>query len=186
MRHRAFHKMNENRHERLATFGMVFALMGICACGPARIVPGPPHDVAKSASDAWVSAGHSCEMKGDLAYCDMSAATLPLIIGYGAGRQLLFGTVFDTQSLGHACETVQFDRVMRPEWMAVRCDEIALADGNKKTVLSIVGGGGLLPSGMTAPELVHAATLFLQEAEDFLVRLRTQIGSSRGDAPRQE
>jgi len=163
-------------------FARSFALvtvLEICGCAPPAIAPGPPRDVAKSAADAWSAAGHACEMKGDLAYCDMSAAGLPLIIGYAAGRRLLFGTVFDTESLGKPCAEVPFDRVMRPEWMTVKCDAIALADGTPKTVLSIVGGGVLGERGMSRDDLVRAASLFLQEAEGFLIRLKDFLPLAR-------
>jgi hypothetical protein len=163
-------------------FGTMFAMSifaAIGACGGPVIVPGPPRNVVKSAAAAWSSAGHACALKGDLAYCDVSS-TLPLIIGVGASGELLFVTVFETQStFGKPCEAVPFDRVMRPEWMGVKCDEIALADATKRTVLSIVGGGGLPRRGMSSDELVRSATLFLEEAEAFLLRLKDFLALPR-------
>ncbi len=151
----------------------------IWGCARPAIAPGPPREVAKSAADAWTREGHSCELKGDLAYCDMTRATLPLIIGYGAGRRLVLATVFDTESLGHACETVPFDRVMRPEWMTVKCDDIALETGATKKVLSIAGGGTLSAEGMSRDALIRSANLFLQEAESFLIKLKDFLPLAR-------
>jgi hypothetical protein len=114
-----------------------------------------------------------------MAYCDMATGTLPLLMGYDPARhELLFATVFDTEAgLGRACAKVPAAQVVRPHWMVVRCDQIQLDDATKtrKLVLSVLGGGRLPDQGMSRAEVNRSATLFIQEAEGYLLRLQAEV-----------
>src|SRR5258705_11549445 len=68
-------------------------------CASSAVTPGTPRTVAKAAADAYSAAGHKCQMKADLAYCDTQGGNLPLLIGYnGKTQELLFATVYDTEA----------------------------------------------------------------------------------------
>ena len=161
-----------------APFVCVFGVLA--ACSSTTVTPGTPRDVAKAAADAYIAAGHRCQVKSDLAYCDTTGANLPLLIGYDKQTQeLLFATVFDTEAaFGRACPAVPADQVTRPEWMVVKCDEIEYDDKSRKVVLSVVGGGRIPDQGMSRAEVNRSATLFMQEAESFLVRLKVTLVSA--------
>jgi len=150
-------------------------------CVSTTVTPGSPRSVAKAAAAAYTAAGHSCEVKADLAYCDTNGtegAELPLLIGYDAKNQeLVFATVLDTEAaFGRACPTIPAAQVLRPNWMVVQCDEVEFNDRTKKTVLSVLGGGRVPDEGMSRAELNRSAGVFMREAENFLVRLRAQVG----------
>ncbi len=156
------------------------AVFGILAgCAGTGVTPGTPRDVAKAAADAYVAAGHRCQVKADLAYCDTTgtSSTLPLLIGYDKrSQEILFATVFDTESaFGRPCPTLHADLVTKPEWMVVKCDEIEYEDKTKKTVLAVVGGGRMPDQGMSRAELNRSANLFMHEAEGYLVRLKVTL-----------
>jgi hypothetical protein len=161
----------------------VFGLFAaVTACAGTAVTPGTPREVAKAAADAYAASGHVCSVKAELAYCDTKAGgNLPLLIGYNKTTQeLLFATVFDTEaSFGRACPTLPADQVMRPEWMVVKCDEIEYDDKTRKVVLSVVGGGRLPDQGMSRAELNRSAGMFMQEAEGYLIRLKTAVSQTQ-------
>lgn len=163
----------------LKSAGWLALSIGLAGCGSTSVTPGTPRDVAKAAANAYIAAGHRCQVKQDLAYCDTTGANLPLLIGYDKQNQeLLFATVFDTESaFGRACPSVPADQVTKPDWMVVKCDEIEYEDKTRKTVLSVVGGGRIPDQGMSRAELNRSATLFMQEAEGYLVRLKVTLAS---------
>ena len=175
---------------KLETLAVAVLLGPAYGCGASTVVvPGTPHSVARAAASAYEAAGHACQIKADLAYCDIDSRSLPLLMGYNAKRQeLLFATLYDTEAgYGQACTKVQAAQVLRPEWMVVRCDEIQLEDAAKtrKVVLSVAGSGRVPDRGMTRAELNRSAALFIQEAEGFLVRLQavTQAMTTTTSAP---
>lgn len=150
-------------------------------CGSQAVTPGSPHTVARAAAAAYSAAGHKCEVKKELAYCDMTGADLPLVMGYDAkNQQLLFATVYDTQTeLGLSCPAIPADRILRPSWMVVKCDQVELADKSKKVVLSVLGGGRIPDEGLSRAELNRSAGLFMQEAEGYLLRLKTALAQAQ-------
>ncbi len=165
----------------LKSAGWLALLAALAGCSSTSVTPGSPRDVAKAAADAYIAAGHKCQVKSDLAYCDTTGANLPLLIGYDKHTQeLLFATVFDTEAaFGRACPGLPADQVTRPEWMVVKCDEIEYEDRSRKVVLSVVGGGRIPDQGMSRAEVNRSATLFMQEAETYLVRLKVAIGNTQ-------
>ncbi len=157
------------------------AVLGILAgCAGSAVTPGTPRDVARAAADAYIAAGHRCQVKADLAYCDTTgASSLPLLIGYDkSSQEILFATVFDTEAaFGRACPLIPADQVTHPEWMVVKCDQIEYEDKTRKTVLAVVGGGRVPDQGMSRAELNRSANAFMQEAEGYLVRLKVTLAS---------
>jgi len=160
---------------KLAGFWAILA--AVTACASTTVTPGTPRAVAKKAADAYSAAGHKCQMKADLAYCDTQGGNLPLLIGYnGKTQELLFATVYDTEAgFGRACPSLPADQVLRPEWMVVKCDQIEYDDKTRKVVLSVVGGGRIPDQGMSRAELNRSAGMFMQEAEGYLIRLKTAV-----------
>jgi hypothetical protein len=163
----------------LKSAGWLALVTAMFGCGSTAVTPGTPRDVAKAAADAYIAAGHRCQVKSDLAYCDTTGANLPLLIGYDKQTQeLLFATVFDTEAaFGRACPSIPADEIQRPDWMVVKCDQIEYEDRSRKTVLSVVGGGRIPDQGMSRAEVNRSATLFMQEAESYLVRLKVALAS---------
>jgi hypothetical protein len=155
------------------------------ACASTSVTPGTPRTVAKAAADAYSAAGHKCQLKADLAYCDTQGGNLPLLIGYnGKTQELLFATVYDTEAgFGRACPSLPADQVLRPEWMVVKCDQIEYDDKTRKVVLSVVGGGRIPDQGMSRAELNRSAGMFIQEAEGYLIRLKTAVAHVQQVAP---
>ena len=164
----------------LKSAGWLALVTAVAGCGGTAVTPGTPRDVAKAAADAYIAAGHKCQVKSDLAYCDTTGANLPLLIGYDKQTQeLLFATVFDTEAaFGRACPSIPADEIQRPEWMVVKCDQVEYEDRSRKTVLSVVGGGRIPDQGMSRAEVNRSATLFMQEAESYLVRLKVALASA--------
>jgi len=155
-------------------------LVGLVGCAGTSVTPGTPRSVARAAAAAYVAAGHSCQVKADVAYCDTEGSSdLPLLIAYDPKKQeLYFVTVFDTQTeLGRACPAVPAARVLRPDWMIVKCDPIELVDHSKRVVLSVLGGGRMPDLGMSRAEVNRSAGIFLREAESYLARLRATVAS---------
>ena len=167
--------------------GIWAVLTVVAGCASTAVTPGTPRTVAKAAADAYSAAGHKCQMKADLAYCDTQGGNLPLLIGYNKTTQeLLFATVYDTEAgFGRACASMLpgMDQVLRPEWMVVKCDQIEYDDKTRKVVLSVVGGGRIPDQGMSRAELNRSAGTFMQEAETYLVRLKTAVSQTPTSAP---
>lgn len=167
------------------TTGVCAALVAFAsACASTTVTRGTPRAVAQAAADAYVAAGHECAVKADLAYCDTSGRRLPLLMGYSkTSQELLFATVYDTEAaFGRACPSLPADQVMRPEWMIVKCDEIEFDNKTKKVVLSVLGGGRIPDHGMSRAELNRSAGLFIQEAEAYLVRLKSHVSQTERTA----
>lgn len=173
----------------------VFCVAGLlgagCASSAAGVMPGTLQSVAKQAAAAYEAAGHDCQIKANLAYCDMGGGSLPLVMGYNPTRhELLFATVYDTEaSLGRECKTLPAAQVLRPQWMIVKCEEIELQSAGKtrKIVLSLLGGGRIPDQGMSRAELNNSAALFLHESEGYLQRLQVQVQQpATTAAPTQE
>jgi len=167
--------------------GIWAVLLAVAGCGSSSVTPGTPRTVAKAAADAYSAAGHRCQLKADLAYCDTQGGNLPLLIGYnGKTQELLFATVYDTEAgFGRACASMLpgVEQVMRPEWMVVKCDQIEYDNKTRKVVLSVVGGGRIPDQGMSRAELNRSAGMFMQEAEGYLIRLKTAIAQTPASAP---
>jgi hypothetical protein len=154
-------------------------------CGSSPVTPGTPRAVAKAAAEAYSAAGHKCQLKAELAYCDTQGGNLPLLIGYNKTTQeLLFATVYDTEAgFGRSCPTLPADQVLRPDWMVVKCDQIEYDDKTRKMVLSVVGGGRIPDQGMSRAELNRSAGMFMQEAEGYLVRLKSAVAQIPTSSP---
>lgn len=150
-------------------------------CAKTGVTPGSPRSVAQAAAAAYVASGHRCEVKAELAYCDMTGSDLPLLMGYNPKTQeLMFATVFDTEAaFGRSCPTIPADQVLRPDWMTVKCDEVEFADTSKKVVLSVVGGGRIPDLGLSRAELNRSASVFMQEAEGYLGRLKASVAHAQ-------
>jgi hypothetical protein len=161
--------------------GISAILMVTAGCAGSAVTPGTPRAVAKAAAEAYSAAGHKCQMKADLAYCDTQGGNLPLMMGYNKTTQeLLFATVYDTEAgFGRACADMLHgvDQVFRPEWMVVKCDQIEYDNKTRKVVLSVIGGGRIPDQGMSRAELNRSAGMFMQEAEGYLVRLKAAAQS---------
>ncbi len=147
------------------------------------MTPGSPRSVARAAAAAYTAAGHKCQMKDALAYCDMSGSELPLLMGYDPkSQELMFATVFDTQAaFGLACPVIPANRIVKPSWMVVKCDQVQLADKKKttKVVLSVIGGGHVPDEGLSRAELNRSAGVFMQEAETYLARLQLALSQAQ-------
>ena len=156
-----------------AQAALLLALM--CGCSKSLVVtPGTPRSVAEQAAEAYRAAGHDCQIRSELAYCDTTTGGLPLLMGYNATRhELLFATVYDTEAaFGRTCPNTPAKDIQRPEWMTVKCDEIEFDDRTKKLVLSLLGGGRIPDEGLSRGELNRSVGLFMHEAEGYLVRLK--------------
>jgi hypothetical protein len=153
-------------------------------CSQSTVVtPGTPRSVAVAAAAAYQAAGHDCQVKSDLVYCDTTGSGLPLLMGYSATRhELLFATVYDTEAaFGRTCPTVPADDVVHPEWMVLKCDEIEFDNKTRKVVLSMMGGGHIPDNGLSRAELNRSAGKFMHEAEGYLLRLKEQLQPGAND-----
>lgn len=158
----------------------VFALLA-AGCASTAVTPGTPRSVARAAAAAYGSAGHRCDVKNALVYCDMTGSELPLLMGYDQkDQELMFATVYDTQAaFGLACPAIPAAEIAHPPWMVLKCDEVEFKDKTKKTVLSVIGGGRVPDEGLSRAELNRSAGLFMHEAESYLARLQGALSQAQ-------
>jgi hypothetical protein len=150
-----------------------FALSTFSGCASGAVLRGPTHSVVAQAVDAYESAGHECEQRGNLAVCDLNRpGQVTVVLGYNdRASRLGFLAVAPAKALGKDCASLApvLQSVPRPAWMTVKCDFV---DDNKREQGVIIAGTDAVPErGLSRAEFNVVASQFVKEAEKYLDRV---------------